>query len=313
MIDRTSPRAVVFGSVHMDLIAKADRLPGRGESVAGGSFSMSPGGKGGNQAMQLALAGIESRMLTRLGDDAFGRELAEALKARGVDTSLISIDREHATGASTVFAAEGDYCSIIASGAAARITAAMIDEAAPALRGADALLLQLELPVDLALHAAHRAAAAGRMVVLNASPAPDSLEALPAELCNAVSLLVVNRVEAGRLLGFKDAPEDYGEAALALQRKLGGKDIVVTAGSAGSVACVAGQLYRQPGFPAKLVDTVGAGDAYLGTLTAARLRGLAWPEALRRASAAGAIAVSRSGACESLPTSAEVDRFLADV
>ena len=117
MPDERAPRVVVLGSVHMDLIATAARLPGRGESVTGGTFAMAPGGKAGNQACQCALAGAETRILTRFGDDAFGRELTSALAARGVDVSLVAVDPEAATGASTVLAGEGDYQSIIAPGA----------------------------------------------------------------------------------------------------------------------------------------------------------------------------------------------------
>ena len=117
------PRVVVLGSVHMDLIATAARLPERGESVAGGTFAMAPGGKAGNQACQCALAGAAASIVTRLGGDAFGRELREAMARRGVDTSLVAIDPEAPTGASTVLAAEGDYQSIIAPGAAGRLSA----------------------------------------------------------------------------------------------------------------------------------------------------------------------------------------------
>ena len=117
----------MLGSVHMDLIATAKRLPGRGESVVGEGFTTSPGGKAGNQACQLVKCGTDAFILTRLGDDAFGRQLFEHLTSRGVDPSLITVDASQPTGASTVFVAEGDYSSIIVSGAAGRLTAADIE------------------------------------------------------------------------------------------------------------------------------------------------------------------------------------------
>ncbi|MBI2719819.1 MAG: ribokinase [Rhizobiales bacterium] len=303
--------AVVVGSVHMDLIATADRLPRRGESVAGGRFSMSPGGKGCNQACQLVLAGVETKILTRLGDDFFGRRLLEALAAKGVDTSLVAVDGEFATGASTVLAAEGDYCSIIASGAAAELSPAMIDKAAAHIRRADALLLQLELPVAASLQAAALARGGGTRVVLNASPAPASPNAIPRDLWRAVSILVVNRVEASRLLGQVKTPRDIGIAAADLARTLGIETVVVTGGAAGSAAAQSGGVVTQPAFPAEVVDTVGAGDAYLGTLVAGLLQGHPIELALRRAAAAGAIVVSRRGAHDALPGRDEVDAFLS--
>ena len=171
--------AVVLGSVHMDLLGTARRLPGRGESVVGQSFTMSPGGKGGNQACQLVKCGTSTSILTRLGDDMFGRQLFEHLTSRGVDLSLITVDASASTGASTVFAAEGDYSSIIVSGAAGKLTPADIEAQRTALEQADALVLQLELPVAISGSSGVDGQAKGRYVVLNASPAPDSLSEIP--------------------------------------------------------------------------------------------------------------------------------------
>lgn len=292
----------------MDLIATAARLPGRGESVSGGSFSMAPGGKAGNQACQCALAGAEATILTRLGDDNFGRSLRSALAARGVDVSAIVTDREAATGASTVLAGEGDYQSIIAPGAAGRLTKADIDRARPLIEAADALLVQLEIDPAISAHAAAIAAGAGKAVVLNASPAPDGWDTLPEALRRATRILVVNAVEAGRLAGNRLlAP---GRAAEALAARTGVGTVIVTLGAGGSEAASAGAMIRQAAFPAAVVDTVGAGDAFLGTVVVALLEGRPIAEALRRGAAAGAIAVSRRGVYDALPGREDVDLYL---
>ncbi|MCC6793048.1 MAG: ribokinase, partial [Thermomicrobiales bacterium] len=123
------PSVVVLGSVHIDLIASAERLPGPGESVSGGTFSISPGGKAGNQAIQLARCGMRTLLLSCLGDDLFGRELLRALQTAGVDLSLIHIDHATATGASVVMTSLVDYASIIAPGAAARLSPFDVDRA----------------------------------------------------------------------------------------------------------------------------------------------------------------------------------------
>ena len=302
------PRVVVLGSVHMDLIATASRLPGRGESVSGGTFAMAPGGKAGNQACQCALAGADAAIFTRLGDDEFGRTLRTALDARGVDVSAIITDREAATGASTVLAGEGDYQSIIAPGAAGRLSKADIDRARPLIESADALFLQLEIDPAISAHAAEIAAAAGKAVVLNASPAPDGWDTLPETLRKATRILVVNAVEAARLSGHpKLAP---GHAAAALRARTGVATVIVTLGAAGSEAVTDGATVRQEAFLASVVDTVGAGDAFLGTAVVALLKGVPLAEALRRGAAAGAIAVSRRGVHDALPGHEDVDLYL---
>ena len=296
----------------MDLIATAARLPERGESVAGGTFAMAPGGKAGNQACQCALAGAETRILTRLGDDAFGRELMSALATRGVDVSLVALDREAATGASTVLAGEGDYQSIIAPGAAGRLTAADIARGAPVIRDADALLLQLEIAPEVSASASTIAAEAGRLVVLNASPAPEGWETLPEALRRSTGLLVVNRVEAGRLLGGATTTADT-DLAETLAGRTGVGRVIVTEGSDGVSGWSDGETAWVPAFPAAVVDTVGAGDAFLGTMVAALLEARPFAEALRRGAAAGTIAVSRRGVYDALPDAAAVDAFLAQV
>ncbi len=313
MGERQAPTVVVLGSVHMDLIATADRLPGRGESVGGGVFTMAPGGKGGNQACQFVLAGARAHMVTRLGADAFGRELLGGLQAKGVDTALVALDPDHPTGASTVLAAEGDYSSIIAPGAAALLSAEDVERARPIMERADALILQLELPVAVSAMAAEIAAAGGKRVILNASPAPDSAEAIPEALWRATSVLAVNRVEAGRLLG---RPVDGGPAevdVVDLAQRLGIETVVMTLGTDGVVAVQGSAAVHQPAFPAEVVDAVGAGDAFLGVFVTALLKGLSLAEALRRGAAAGALAVSRRGVYAALPTRAEVDRLLASL
>jgi ribokinase len=305
-----SPAVFVLGSVHMDLIASASRLPAPGESVTGGQFAMAPGGKGGNQASQLACYGIRTFMVSRVGDDLFGRELITALSSYGVDTSFVGIDRLVATGASTVLSAQGDYASIIAPGAAAALSRQDVDRAATALNAAKAVVLQLELPLPVNLYAATIAASKNKLVVLNASPAPDSRGALPDALWQATGVLVVNRVEAERLLGTSFTGQTSEKAALKLSENLGIETVVITLGEDGAVAAHGGKLFRQPAFHAEVVDTVGAGDAFLGVLTAGLIEGESLPEALRRAAAAGALAVGKRGAFDALSRRSDIEQFL---
>ena len=310
MTEDGTPTAIVLGSVHMDLIATARRLPGRGESVVGQGFTISPGGKGGNQACQLVKCGTDAFILTRLGDDVFGRQLFEHLTSRGVDPSLITVDASEPTGASTVFAAEGDYSSIIVSGAAGKLTAADIESRRAAIEAADALVLQLELPVAVSIPAARIAKAKSRYVVLNASPAPDGLGEIPKELLQAVSVIIVNTFEAGRLLGRTFSIAEGPSAAAELAKRSGVELVIVTAGASGSAAVQRGEAVFQPSYFAKVVDSVGAGDAYLATFVTAKLEGLTLQQSLKRAAAAGALAVSRAGSSAGLITRRDIDQFL---
>ena len=311
MPDAPAPAVVVLGSVHMDLIATAARLPGRGESVAGGVFTMAPGGKGGNQACQFALAGARVHMLARLGDDLFGGQLLAGLRARGVDTTYVAIDSQFPTGASTVLAAEGDYSSVIAPGAAARLSFDDVDRARAAIQLASALTVQLELPVAVSNYAAGMAAQMGTRVIFNASPAPERWSQVPESLWQATAILIMNQVEAGSLLGRSIQPVQAAVALRDLAARFGIQTIVITFGAAGSAAWSAGEVVQQAAFPAVVADTVGAGDAFLGVFSLALVEGLAVATALRRAAAAGALAVARRGGYDALPQRKDVDNFLA--
>ncbi|HKG24134.1 MAG TPA: PfkB family carbohydrate kinase, partial [Thermomicrobiales bacterium] len=212
----------VVGSVHMDLIAVADRLPRHGESLIGRSFAAFPGGKAGNQAAQVAGNDCPAFLVARLGDDHFGRELRERLMAKGVDTSRVAIDPKIPTGASPLLVGgDGEYASIIVPGAAARLSEADIDAARPAIARSAALILQLEIPVGVTAYAARVARELGALIVLNASPAPESAADIPDDLWRRVGLLVVNAFEAARL----GAPAD-ATAASWLRENLGVATVV---------------------------------------------------------------------------------------
>ena len=303
---------LVVGSVHMDLIATAVRFPLRGESVSGGLFSMGAGGKAGNQASLISSLGFRTCVIARLGDDLFGKQLLHSLQQRGVETRFVAIDPEHATGASTILAAEGDYSSIISPGAASFLNQGDVQLAFGAIQPPLALLVQLELPIPITLFAAKVAKSAGTPVILNASPVPDAIGNEIGDLLRLTSILFVNRVEANRLLGSSVGIVDAGELASQLSAGFGIETVIVTAGSEES-AGISPELgiVRVGAFPASVVDTVGAGDALLSATTAGLVSGLSLSSAMRRGAAAGAMLVSREGASGKLPTSSDIDDFLA--
>ena len=310
MTDRR--RAVtVVGSLHVDLIASADRLPAPGESLIGHAFAIHPGGKAGNQATQVALAGTTVHLVARLGDDAFGRDLRSRLAAKGVDLAYVATDPDAATGASAVLAgADGEYASIIVPGAAGCLSVADVDAAGAAFAASRAVMLQLEIPVAVSAHAATIAAALGATVVLNASPAPP--RAIPHDLLTHVDLLVVNAVEAARLGG--GTVVDAASAVAAgerLRTTHGVPAVVVTLGAGGAVAVTDEGATHQPAWPVEVVDTVGAGDAFVGALVAELVAGRSFPAALPVAAAAGALATTTAGAFDAIPTRDDIAAFLA--
>ena len=307
-----TPQSVtVVGSVHMDLIATADRLPRRGETMPGRTFSMHPGGKGGNQAVQVALNRVQAFMVGRVGDDAFGERLRRALSQKGVDTTYLSIDPDAPTGVSTVLTGEGgDYASIIVPGASLRLGTEQLRSSRSAIASSNVLLTQLEIGPETVGDAVLMAKDMGKLVVLNAAPAPSDPTALPQSVWSAIDVLVVNQVEASMLSGRPgDDPEAAGTAGQELSRRFGIPSIVVTVGRAGAVLVTRQGAMRYPGIPVEVVDTIGAGDAFAGTLASELARGGQLETAVRFATAAGALAVTKSGAYEALPTVDEVHRL----
>ena len=301
--------AVVIGSVHIDLIGSAARLPGPGESVTGGVFTMAPGGKCGNQAIQLALNDIETTVVARVGDDQFGRFLLSALQCKGVKTNRIVVDPDFATGASTVLSAAGDYCSIIAPGAAARLTRADLDAARQAIETAGAVVMQRELPDHLIAMVIDHCRSLGKPIVFNASPVMNGSRAFSARHWEAIDWLVVNRIEARALAGISDDRSiGIDDVARTLRADLGVANVVITLGGDGAYWDGTTGSAHQPALSVTVVDAVGAGDAFLGTLLAGLLHGDSIADSLRRGAVAGAIAVGRAGAYDAHPTRAEIDR-----
>src|SRR5919112_4166347 len=193
---------IVVGSVHMDVVATSDRLPGKGESVVGHRVALSPGGKAGNQAAQAALNEAQTFLIDRVGRDVFGDQLRAALARTGVDTTYLTVDSQAATGVSPVLTgADGEYASIIVPGAAQRLEPADLDAARDAFARSAVLLLQLEIPVRISAHAAQLARLLGARVIFNASPAPAGAGVIPDALWSAVDVLLVNGIEAERLSG----------------------------------------------------------------------------------------------------------------
>ena len=300
-----SPDIVVVGGLNLDLVVQVPALPRPGETITGGDLAMHPGGKGANQAVAAARLGAGTATIGRVGADDFGRQLRAALDATGVCTAHVREDPGEPTGVALIAVdPSGQNSIVVAPGANLRVSPDDLATARPLFESARVCLMPLEVPLKTVAAAAESARAAGCAVILNAAPAVE----LPPELLSAVDLLVANEVEAATLLHGRlpARPDDTALALLALG--VGGA--ILTLGERGLWLAQAGRLEHVPAFEVRAVDTTAAGDAFLGGLAAARVRGAELAEACRYGAAAAALAVTRPGAQPSLPTAVEVQALL---
>ncbi|WP_440103037.1 ribokinase [Streptosporangium sp. H16] len=291
----------VFGSANMDLVAYVDVAPALGETVTGRAFGTVPGGKGANQAIAAARAGAEVAFLGAVGDDAFGTELRRTLAGAGVDVTHLRTVPGPSGIAQIVVDGDGGNSIIVVPGANGTVTAPSEAEIEVISRS-DMLLLQLELPVEAVTAAARAARAAGTTVVL--TPAP--VQPLPAELLEAVDVLVANEHEAAAITG----QADHERALEELRGTVGW--VIITLGSRGALTASGdGPAVRVEALEVPVVDTTAAGDTFVGALAAARVERQPAGRAVRFATAAAGLSVRRAGASTSMPTRAEIDRSLS--
>ncbi len=301
------PKIVVIGSANTDMIVRTTHIPRVGETVLGNDFMQSRGGKGANQAVAAARLGAQVTFVARLGKDYFGQAAFEAYGKEGINTKYIVWDEEAPTGVALIMIdAEGEDIICVAPGANAQLSTGDILAAEEAIKAADCVLLQLEIPMETVEFAIQLASKYHVRVVLN--PAP--MAKLSEGVLEKVDVLTPNETEAARLTGNQVLyPRDL---AYDVNRKLRVKNVIVTMGKEGAVLSRSHNPspIEVPAFPVESVDATGAGDAFNGGLVVALARGENLEEAVRYANAVGALATARYGAQSSLPTELEVEAFL---
>jgi ribokinase len=290
------PQVTVLGSLNMDISVAVPRLPEPGATVLGSAARFTPGGKGANQAVAAARLGASVRMAGCVGDDDFGRQLLTALKREKVDASGIRTVPGIPTGLAMISVdPAGENLITVAPGANHEVGAGEVDAAASSPR--DVLVICAEIPVPAITSALARTR--GAQCVLNLAPTPDEAAAIVAD---GVDWLVVNETEAAAVLGRK--VEGLADAAVAAAGLLaaGARHAVVTAGAHGvALAGPEGPPLTIEAFHVEAVDTVGAGDTFVGALAVALAAGVPPAEAVRAAAAAGATAATRHGAQAGMP------------
>ncbi|KUN86833.1 ribokinase [Streptomyces griseoruber] len=292
---------VVLGSTNMDLVAYVEKAPQRGETVTGREFRTIPGGKGANQAIAAAHAGGTVSMIGAVGNDSFGARLRSTLEHSGVNTDHLRTVEFPSGTAHIVVDEEGGNAIVVVPGANGTV-----DHLAPGDEGliasADALLLQLEIPLPAVVAGARAARSHGVRTILTPAPA----QPLPPELLAATDLLVPNEHEATTLTGRTD-PREAAAALLELV-----PEVVITLGAAGSLHAARGTEPLTVTAPqVAAVDSTGAGDTFVGALAVALGEERPVREALAWAAAAAALSVQRPGASASMPYRSEIEKQYA--
>lgn len=293
----------VLGSTNTDMVISGDHIPVPGETVSGGTFLMNPGGKGANQAVAVARLSKQKgncRFIAKVGDDVFGRQTAENMKKDKVDAKLI-VDKKNASGTALILVdKKGQNVISVALGANGTFSPKDLAPFKKDIASSDALLMQLETPVETVIAAAKIASAAAVPVILNPAPA----RKLPAELFKLLDWVTPNETEAEILTGIKVTDPKSAQKAVDALLKKGVKHALITMGSKGVYCGNCRKLY--PTKKVKAVDCVAAGDTFNGAFVVALTEGKSCKDAIAFAQQAAAISVTRPGAQASVPFRREV-------
>ena len=302
------PHIVIVGSINMDLVIRTAHLPVPGETVLGGDYQTFPGGKGANQAVAAAKLAASTTMLGAVGEDTFAEVLVENLRSAGVNTDAVIHKKDSTSGIALIGIddASGENFIIVSGGANRKFSPQDVLNAEDVIKSADILICQLEIPMESVTAALRLAKKHHVKTVLNAAP----MTTLTDKLLQLVDYLIVNETEAAQLSGLDIEELEHIEQASAILLGKGIGCIVLTMGAKG--AHIVDQEHRVyvPAYPVKAIDTVGAGDAFVGAFAAAIARDESLTEALKFGNAVGALATTKLGAQSGSPTAEEVQRFL---
>ena len=303
---------LVLGSFVADLAFRASRLPAWGETLMGSAFALGPGGKGSNQAVAAARAGAAVQMVSKLGDDTFGRLARATWTQAGVDDSLVSTCGT-STGAAAILIDErrGENAIIVVPGACFTLSPGEVDAIAGSIRRARVFLAQLELPIATVERGLTLARDAGVVTILNPAPAPSA--PLHDSLLQLADYVIPNESEAALLTGMSVGSITEAQNAAEALHSRGARTVIITLGERGALVAPrnAAPTLVPAFYAGPTVETTGAGDAFCGAFAAALAEGREATDAARFACAAAAISVTRAGTAPSMPNRAEIDGLLS--
>lgn len=297
---------VVVGSTNVDLVARVAHLPLPGETVGNTDYTTTYGGKGANQAIAAARAGGDVVFVTNLGDDSYGSALIPYFRDNAISSEFLFVEQNTPTGVAIILVADsGENCIAVAPGANQMLANDKIERIHAAIEQAEYLLLQMEIPYTSVASLIDYAYRAGTRIVLNPAPAMP----LDPELLRKISLLILNETEAETISGLRLAEHDPAILAEQLHR-MGPETIILTLGASGAYICSSTIRRSVQAFRVKAVDTTAAGDTFCGALTAQLTRTHDLLDAVKYATAAAALAVTKLGAQPSIPDRQAVEQFL---
>lgn len=301
------PPFTIIGSANVDMIMKVPRLPERGETVTDGTFMQTFGGKGANQAVAAARLGGDARFVACLGRDVFTPAMVENFRRDGLNLAGVRFVEDRPSGSALVMIDQGgmNYLTV-APGSNAVLSPDQIAGEWTRIEQSGLILLQMEIPVETNREILKRARAAGIPVMLNYAPA----HSIHPDLLAGLDTLIVNENEASALSGIEPADDVSAERAVRVLAAMGVRRVILTLGAAGSLIFSDEHVTRVPAYPVEAVDTTAAGDTFCGALGVALLEERPLLEAVRFATAAAALSVTRFGAQPSIPTRIEIDRFI---
>ncbi len=298
-----SKKIIVVGSCNTDMVIKAERLPVPGETILGGTFLMNSGGKGANQAVAAARLGGDVTLISKTGNDLFGKQSVVLYTSENINTEFIFSDSKLPSGVALITVdAMGENCIVVASGANSHLKPVDIDKALKAIESADIILMQLEIPIETVEYVAELGASKGKKVILNPAPA----QALSLSLLQHIDIIVPNKNEAEILSGIKVSDAKSAKRAADIIAKKGVNNVVITLGSQGAVILEKNIYHVVPAYVVEAIDTTAAGDTFCGALCVGLANGKSLLDAVKLAVKASAITVTRMGAQSSLPYYSEL-------
>lgn len=289
----------------MDMVARVPRMPVGGETLTADKYYVNPGGKGANQAVAIAKLGGKVAMIGKVGSDETGDALKNNLKAMGVDESMVT-RADVPSGIAMIIVEGGENRIILYKGANHSVTKADVDEGLKNAKPGDALVMQLEIPLETVTYAAAVAKQKGMLVLLNPAPAVP----LGEELLKNVDIIAPNETETEILTGVGLDSDVHIALAVKKLYQLGVKRVIITMGSRGSIVAEGQTITPVEPRKVKAVDTTSAGDTFVGATVLRYLDGDTLEDAARFASVASSITVTREGAAQSIPTLEEVKKVI---
>ncbi|MGO4108995.1 ribokinase [Paenibacillus sp. YAF4_2] len=298
-------KVVVVGSLNMDIVVQTTRFPEKGETLSGQEVHFHPGGKGANQAVACARQGHETVMLGAVGEDAFGKSLLESLEGNGVNTGRLLSKPGVVTGIASITLAEQDNSIVVVPGANGALTSVDVTAWKDIISEAAIMLVQLEIPMEAVAEAVNLAEGQGIPIILNPAPACN----IPEDILRKVSYITPNQSELYAITGIDPEAEGLEKAIDALLDR-GPEIVIATLGSKGAAWKErGGSLHRAAAHRVEVADTTGAGDAFNGGLACSLAMSLGIEYSVKHGIAVSALAVTKFGAQDGMPTLQEVELF----